>query len=289
MGYKWSAIPAPFAPRIEGATPPISSAPRGAARMPPMNDLSAAPAGDAAALNDEPHEAIGETIRIANANFKVKGVLPAKGTSPMGTDMDERVIIPLTTAMRRTFNVSTFTMVRVRVSAVGDVQRVASEIRALIRERHNIRPPDLDDFRVVTPDIIAGLSQMVAGTLNRVLLAVTILSLVTGGIVLMNLMLLSVAERRHEIGLRRALGGKRRDVLLQFLFESVALTSSGGIGGLVLGIGASLLVGRLTAKTTEISWEPVALALGLSLLVGLVFGLLPARRAAGLRPVEALR
>ena len=232
---------------------------------------------------------IGETIRIANANFKVKGVLPAKGTSPMGTDMDERVIIPLTTAMRRTFNVSTFTMVRVRVSAVGDVQRVASEIRALIRERHNIRPPDLDDFRVVTPDIIAGLSQMVAGTLNRVLLAVTILSLVAGGIVLMNLMLLSVTERRHESGLRRALGGKRRDVLLQFLFESVALTSSGGIGGLVLGIAASLLVGRLTAKTTEISWEPVALAFGLSLLVGLVFGLLPARRAAGLHPVEALR
>ena len=109
---------------------------------------------------------------LPNANFKVKGVLPAKGTSPMGTDMDERVIIPLTTAMRRTFNVSTFTMVRVRVSAVGDVQRVASEVRALIRERHNIRPPDLDDFRVVTPDIIAGLSQMVAGTLNRVLLAV---------------------------------------------------------------------------------------------------------------------
>jgi putative ABC transport system permease protein len=232
---------------------------------------------------------IGETIRIGNANFKVKGVLPPKGTSPAGTDMDERIIIPLTTAMRRTFNVSTFTMVRVRVAAVGDVQRVASEIRALIRERHHIRPPDLDDFRVVTPDIIAGLSQMVAGTLNQVLIAVTVLSLIVGGIVLMNLMLLSVTERRHEIGLRRALGGKRRDVLLQFLFESVALTSSGGLLGLVLGTGLALLVGRLTAKAAEMSWEPVALALGLSLLVGLVFGLLPARRAAGLHPVEALR
>ena len=232
---------------------------------------------------------IGETIRIANANFKVKGVLPAKGTSAAGTDMDERVIIPLTTAMRRTFNVSTFTMVRVRVAAVGDVQRVASEIRALIRERHHIRPPDLDDFRVVTPDIIAGLSQMVASTLNRVLLAVTVLSLIVGGIVLMNLMLLSVTERRHEIGLRRALGGKRRDVLLQFLFESVTLTSGGGLLGLVLGVPVALLVGKLTAKTTELSWEPVALALGLSLVVGFVFGLLPARRAAGLHPVEALR
>jgi ABC-type antimicrobial peptide transport system permease subunit len=130
---------------------------------------------------------------------------------------------------------------------------------------------------------------MVSGTLNRVLLAVTILSLVAGGIVLMNLMLLSVTERRHEIGLRRALGGKRRDVLLQFLFESVALTSSGGLAGLILGIAVSLALGRLTAKATEISWEPVALALGISLLVGLVFGLLPARRAARLHPVEALR
>ncbi len=232
---------------------------------------------------------IGETIRIANANFKVKGVLPPKGTSPMGTDMDERVIIPLTTAMRRTFNVSTFTNVRVRVASVRDVQRVASEIRALIRERHNIRPPDVDDFRVVTPDIIAGLSEMVSGTLNRVLLAVTALSLIVAGIVLMNLMLLSVTERRHEIGLRRALGGKRRDVLLQFLFESIALTSSGGLLGLVLGVAASLVVGGLTAKRMEISWEPVALALGLSLLVGLAFGLLPARRAARLHPVEALR
>jgi putative ABC transport system permease protein len=232
---------------------------------------------------------IGETIRIANANFKVKGVLPAKGTSPAGTDMDERVVIPLTTAMRRTFNLSTYTMVRVRVSGVGDVKRVASEIRSLVRERHQIRPPDVDDFRVVTPDVIAGLSQMVSGTLNRVLLAVTVLSLVAGGIVLMNLMLLSVTERRHEIGLRRALGGKRRDVLLQFLFESVALTSSGGLAGFILGLVASLAVGKLTAETTEISWEPAALAIGLSLLVGLVFGLLPARRAARLHPVEALR
>ncbi len=230
-----------------------------------------------------------QDLTIAETARLQQETILAKGTSPMGTDMDERVIIPLTTAMRRTFNVATFTMVRVRVSAVRDVQPVASEIRALIRERHNIRPPDLDDFRVVTPDIIAGLSQMVSGTLNRVLLAVTVLALIVGGIVLMNLMLLSVTERRHEIGLRRALGGKRRDILLQFLFESIALTSSGGLLGLALGIPAALLVGKLTAKAAEMSWEPVALALGLSLLVGLLFELLPARRAASLHPVEALR
>jgi putative ABC transport system permease protein len=232
---------------------------------------------------------VGETIRIKDANFEVKGVLPAKGTAPNGSDMDDRIIIPLTTAMRRTFNVSTLTMVRVRVAGVGDVQRVASEIRSLVRERHHVRPPDVDDFRVITPDIISGLSEMVAGTLNRVLLAVTVVSLIVGGIVLMNLMLLSVAERRHEIGLRRAVGGRRRDVLLQFLFESLGLTVAGGALGLLVGMIVSLVLVKLKPGSTQLSWEPVALGLGLSLLVGVVFGLLPARRAARLHPVEALR
>ena len=232
---------------------------------------------------------VGETIRIGNANFKVKGVLSAKGTSPGGGDMDDRVIVPLTTAMRRMFNVTSLTVVRVRVDRPKDVQRVAQEIRMLMRERHHIRPPELDDFRVVTPDVIAGLSEMVSGTLNKILLAVTTLSLIVGGIVLMNLMLLSVAERRHEIGLRRALGGRRRDILLQFLFESIALTSVGGLVGLALGIGAAIVLGRVSANATMLSWEPLALAIALSLLVGLVFGLAPARRASNLPPVDALR
>jgi putative ABC transport system permease protein len=232
---------------------------------------------------------VGETIRIRDANFEVKGVLMHKGTAPGGGDMDTRVIIPLTTAMRRTFNVSTLTMIRVQTANARDVQRVASEIRSLMHERHNIRPPDVDDFRVITPDIISGLSEMVSGTLNKMLLAVTLLSLIVGGIVLMNLMLLSVAERRHEIGLRRALGGTRQDLLLQFLFESLALTLSGGVVGLGVGVAVSLALARITPNSTLLSWEPAALAVGLSLLVGVAFGLLPARRAARLHPVEALR
>ena len=130
---------------------------------------------------------------------------------------------------------------------------------------------------------------MIAGTLNKILIAVTTLSLVVGGIVLMNLMLLSVTERRHEIGLRRALGGKRRDILLQFLFESIALTSAGGLAGLVVGIGAAVVVGKATTNATALSWEPLVLAVVLSLLVGLVFGLVPARRASRMPPVQALR
>jgi len=232
---------------------------------------------------------IGETIQIGNTSFRVKGILPPRGTSPMGGDMDDRVVVPLTTAMRRLFNVTTLTMVRVRVDSVSDVRRVAQEIRALMHERHHIRPPDLDDFRVVASDAVAALSEAVSGTLNKILLAVTGLSLIVGGIVLMNLMLLSVTERRHEIGLRRALGGKRRDILLQFLFESIVLTSAGGLAGLVLGIGAAIIVGRATTNATALSWEPLALAVALSLLVGLVFGLVPARRASKMPPVQALR
>jgi putative ABC transport system permease protein len=232
---------------------------------------------------------IGETIRIAGANFTVKGVLSSKGTSPMGSDMDDRVIVPVTTAMRRMFNVTTLSVVRIRVAGVSDVQRVAKEIRALIHERHRIQPPDQDDFRVVASDTIAALSQAVSGTLNKILLAVTAVSLVVGGIVLMNLMLLSVTERRHEIGLRRALGGRRRDILLQFLFESLALTTAGGVVGLALGAAAAVVMGSVTTSPTVLSWEPLAMGVGLSVLVGLVFGLAPARRASRISPVEALR
>jgi putative ABC transport system permease protein len=232
---------------------------------------------------------IGETVRIRNTNFQIKGVLPSKGISPVGGDMDDRIVIPLTTAMRRMFNVTTISNARLRVNDPSEVPHVAAEIRALLRERHHIHPPDLDDFRVITPDVIAGLSEMVSGTLNKILISVTALSLIVGGIVLMNLMLLSVTERRHEIGLRRALGGKRKDILLQFLFESIVLTSAGGLTGLVVGIGAAIIVRKATNSPIALSWEPLVLAVVLSLLIGLLFGLIPARRAAKMPPVQALR
>jgi putative ABC transport system permease protein len=232
---------------------------------------------------------VGETIRIGNANFRIKGVLEAKGSGPTGGDMDNRIIIPLNSAMRRVFNVTSLTLVRVRVEKADELARTEEEIRKLLRERHRIRPPDLDDFRVVTPGVIADLAESTAGTLDTVLIAVTSLSLLVGGVVLMNVMLLSVTERRHEIGLRRAMGAKRSDIMVQFLFEALALTSAGGFIGLALGGLITLALSQFGLQPAVISWEPLALGLVTCWTLGLVFGLLPARRASRLHPVEALR
>jgi putative ABC transport system permease protein len=232
---------------------------------------------------------VGETIRISNASYRIKGVLQAKGAGATGGDMDNRILIPLTTAMRRAFNVTSVALIRIRVARQSEVESVAAEVRALMRERHRIRPPNLDDFRVITPTAISALAQSTRGTLNTVLIAVTSISLVVGGIVLMNVMLLAVTERRREIGLRRALGGRRSDIMFQFLFESMALTLAGGITGLTLGVAAVVVMGRWGGRPVEISWEPLVLAVAVSLAVGLLFGLAPARRAARLHPVDALR
>jgi len=235
------------------------------------------------------HDPIGQRIYINKVALTVKGVLEERGTSGMGGDFDNRVILPITTAMRRVMNVDYVGAVRIITQDPGQMPQQAEAIRQLIYERHRINPPEEDDFRIVTAEIIARLAQGTSGTLSILLIALAALSLVVGGVVLMNILLISVAERTQEIGLRRALGATRRDIFVQFLTESLTVTVLGMVLGSLVGLGVSLALPRLTPIMAIPSWEPFILALTFALLVGTFFGVQPARRAARLRPVEALR
>jgi putative ABC transport system permease protein len=232
---------------------------------------------------------IGERLYINKVALTVKGVLQSRGTSPMGSDFDSRVIIPITTAMRRVMNVDYVGAIRVITKDTSLMPQQAKQIRDLIHQRHHITPPEEDDFRIITAEVIAGLARGTSRTLSMLLIALAALSLIVGGVVLMNILLISVAERKQEIGLRRAVGATRRDIFVQFLTESLAVTVLGMVLGSLLGLGASIALPRLTPIIAIPSWEPFALALLFALMVGTFFGVQPARRAARLRPVEALR
>lgn len=233
--------------------------------------------------------ALGERLYINKVALTVKGVLESRGTTPMGTDFDSCVIIPITTAMRRVMNVDHVGAIRLVSKDTSLISQQAEAVRALIHERHHITPPEEDDFRLITAAVIAKLVKGTAGTLLLLLVSLAALSLLVGGVVMMNILLIAVAERTREIGLRRAVGATRGDIFAQFLTESLAVTILGTVLGSLLGLGLSLLLPRITPIPAIVSWEPFALALAFALLVGTSFGVQPARRAARLHPVEALR
>ena len=207
----------------------------------------------------------------------------------MGGDFDNRVIVPITTAMRRIMNIDHIGAIRVITRSASLMPRQAEDIRTLIHERHHINPPEDDDFRIVSPMVIAELARGTSRTLSILLISLTGLSLIVGGVVLMNILLISVSERVKEIGLRRAVGATRRDIFVQFLTESLSVTLLGMFLGSGLGWAISLLLIRIAQVPAVISWEPFALAVVFAFLVGTIFGVQPARRAATLHPVEALR
>jgi len=232
---------------------------------------------------------IGERIYINKVGLVVNGVLEKHGTSPIGSDFDNRVIVPITTAMRRVMNVDYVGAIRLITRDPSRMPEIGRAVRALIHDRHHITPPEEDDFRIITPMIVAKMARGISGTLSILLIALAALSLIVGGVVLMNIMLISVGERTREIGLRRALGATRADIFTQFLTESLAVTFLGMALGSALGWGVSLAVARTTQMPVVITWEPFALGAVFAVLVGTLFGVQPARRAAGLHPVEALR
>jgi len=232
---------------------------------------------------------IGDYIYLNRVRLKVKGVLQVRGASPIGGDFDNRVILPVTTAMRRVMNVDHVGAIRLIAKDTSRIPEIAGKVRALIHDLHHINPPQEDDFRIITADVITGIVRGTSRTLSTLLLALAGLSILVGGVVMMNILLISVSERTREIGLRRAVGATGGDILFQFLTESLSVTILGMFVGLLLGGGVSFLLPRVSGLPAVLSWPPLALSVGLALLTGLLFGVQPARRAARLDPADALR
>lgn len=237
-------------------------------------------------------EPVGKTLRIQRIPFTVIGTLEPKGQSFFGTDQDDVAIIPISTAQRRlsgTAYPGTVSMVNVTARADSGTALAEQEISVLLRQRHRISNSVNDDFSVRNISSIANMASMTSNILSVLLGAIAFIALVIGGIGIMNVMLVSVTERTREIGLRMAIGASRSMVKLQFLIEAVMLSVIGSLIGTVMGIAAGWALHAAIGFTVIISIQSVVLAFGVASLTGIVFGYWPARRAASLNPIQALR
>jgi putative ABC transport system permease protein len=246
---------------------------------------------------------LGRTIKInpstssgqSRVHFRVIGVMEEKGGG-MGGNVDSTVFIPITTAQRKLFGGRATSGTSWKVSTISvalvsgeTIDAATEEITWLLRQQHKIQPGEDDDFSVMSQEDILGMAEQITGILTIFLGAIAAISLLVGGIGIMNIMLVSVTERTREIGIRKAVGAKRRDILMQFLIEAVVLSVIGGLLGILLGAGIAVLVEQSGLMTTVISAEAMLLATGFSVAVGLFFGIYPSMRAARLHPIEALR
>ena len=235
---------------------------------------------------------VGQVIRIKNLPMTVIGVLAIKGQSTMGQDLDDTIIVPLTTAQKKLFGMQFPGMVRqIAVQARGPevMNDVESQINDLLRQRHHIQPKQDNDFTVRNLTEILSTAEQSANVMSLLLGAIASISLIVGGIGIMNIMLVSVTERTREIGIRIAVGAKGRDILLQFLIESLVLSLMGGMIGIGLGIAGTVVLATFTQWPTLFSMEAILLAFLFSGSVGVFFGFYPARKASLLNPIEALR
>ena len=236
--------------------------------------------------NDDP---VGQILRIKNVPFTVTGVLTPKGLSTQGVDQDDVVIMPFTSAMKRVVGGTTLRNINVQISDGRQIQAAQQQIISLLRQRHNIRPGRDDDFTVRNQQEIADAATATTAVMTVLLGSIAGVSLVVGGIGIMNIMLVSVTERTREIGTRMAVGAHGSDILMQFLIEAVTLSSVGGVIGIIFGIGASQILSSYAHWPTLISIGSIAIAFLFSAAVGVFFGFYPARKAAALDPIEALR
>jgi putative ABC transport system permease protein len=241
----------------------------------------------AALFPDE--DPLGKTFRIADAPFQVIGVLKSRGAGPAGGSLDNLVLVPVNTAARRLFNRDFLTMLIAQVKDPDRSTEATDKVAALLRERHHIQPPALDDFTITNPAATMVQVTRAGSTLTKILTGVAIMALLIGGVVIMSLMSIAVSERRKEVGVRRAAGAARTDIVLQFLFEATFVALVGGIVGVVIGWGGMQVATRMQKLPQILVWRPFATAILLSLIIGVVFGIYPAWKASRIDPIQALR
>ncbi len=234
---------------------------------------------------------VGMTVEINRSAFKVVGVLKTKGSGAFGQDQDDVVLVPLTTALRRVLNQDHVNSISIEARSRGTIDLATEQVSRLLRQRHHLQPPfpDNDDFMIRSQSGLLEAFQTATQSMTSLLAGIAVVSLIVGGIGIMNIMLVSVSERTREIGLRKAVGATSRDVLLQFVIESCVIAVVGGILGVGLGALGSRVLGQILNTTAIMTLRSVILAVAVSSAVGLIFGVYPARKAAQLDPIEALR
>lgn len=233
--------------------------------------------------------AIGKAVRIGQAPFRVIGVLESKGQSSMGQDQDDLILVPLTTAQERMMGITYLNNISIQVENAEIIDKVQAEITSLLRTRHRLAANTEDDFSVRNLTALMATAKETTGTITLLLGNIAAISLLVGGIGIMNIMLVSVTERTREVGIRKALGATNNNILLQFLIEAIILSVSGGLVGILLGVGGARAVSMIFGWNTVISYAAILAAFGVSVIIGLFFGVYPARKAAMLDTIDALR
>jgi putative ABC transport system permease protein len=234
--------------------------------------------------------AVGRTVRVNNDPYTVKGVFEELGTDAVGLeDWDDRLVVPLTTSARRLFNRPYVEQIVFRVTDVRRVPETAQRVRDLLAVRHSIGPGQPPDFFVREPEDVEGAALEASSTLSALLLAISLVALVAGGLVIMNLMLASISQRSREIGLRRAMGARASDITRQFLLESLFVALAGGAVGVAAGTAIAAALGTSGMASSRVTWVPFGVALAACVAIGLIFGIHPARKAARVDPAAAVR